>query len=430
MNEEEQRVLSVSYGSFSVRLDGFDDPFAIMRRVTEYFRSVASLDPSFGMKPLVEDLAVFEAMETAVFDDDIQMEANGSTLTLRPQPSLGAAPTGANDVFVLSDDIMAEEPVLQAPLQTEPVELPAEATIEESADKQAEEAATPLDLQEMAQNHLEMPFVGAKATKPQEVNVTSAARQVAEPEIAQDVSVAFHEEQHFEAPTIDFDEEFGQVMDETFMEEVQEAYVPEDFVPEVEEEIVPEIQEAFVTEVEEEVVPEFETAEMIELPEVSEETSVEEYLESTADQVKSPTFRSLTLSDFIESQAEEASEPVVQDLQEAEVEPVEAPVAEKPAFAEIDEDYLAKSLDQEPVQKRPLRIIRNNYAFEEPEDLEQATAAPTAPKAAVNPFRKFPKRDAAPAPVAQATAEVPVQLEEEDHSDLIRAYRKLKAEHG
>ena len=87
--------------------------------------------------------------------------------------------------------------------------------------------------------------------------------------------------------------------------------------------------------------------------------------------------------------------------------------------------------DQEPVEKRPLRIIRNEYAYEEPEALEAPTTTPEAPSISVNPFRKFPKREAevAPAPIPEAPmAEEAATPAPED--DLIFTYRKLRAEHG
>ena len=45
-------VLSVTYGAFSLRLEGFDDPFATMRDVAEYFRTVLAEDRGFGTRPV------------------------------------------------------------------------------------------------------------------------------------------------------------------------------------------------------------------------------------------------------------------------------------------------------------------------------------------------------------------------------------------
>lgn len=391
MSEQEQRVLSVSYGSFSVKLEGFDDPFAIMRRVTEYFRSVASLDPSFGLKPLNEDLAVFEALETAVFDDDISIETEGSTLTLSPRDQVENQPAeqyepAERDVFVLDEGAMTQEPVIQAPLQTEVATLPEDSSIQESAEQQTAAAATPLDLSDMARDHLEMPFIGAKATKPHSASSAAVAPQADVQAVAEDVQapapepeVAVMEEAIPEAPMIDFDVE-------PLQEDVQEPQVPELAEPQT-----------------------------LELPEPVEAADPQE----VAPEPKSvPKFRTLTLSDFEEPKADEAPEQEqVADVAEAEAEVAQAQDA-------------AQSLEnQTPVEKRPLRIIRSNYSYEEPEDLAPAAKATPEPKTAVNPFRKFPKRETAPAPQEMPKIEVP-QAQEDIHDDLIRAYRKIKAEHG
>jgi len=315
MTEIDQRVLSVSYGSFSIQLEGFDDPFAIMRRVTEYFRSVTSLDPSFGQKPLIEDLTVLEAMETAIFADEVTLEQKGSTLTLRPKAAPQAEPQ--RDVFVLESTNLATEQALQTPAEAIQPNKVSEELLEATNEEQAALASTPLDLSEMAQNHQEMPFVRKEA--------------VAE---------------HVAAP----------------------------------------------------------------------EQPMQEEAEATGN---SPIkrYRSLSMRDFqpVVNVKAPATAPTVDTSGEQTEKPVEA-------------SDLAVSLEnQEPVEKRSLRIIRNDYAYEEQQAEEKPMPAPTPEQASVNPFRKFPKRETIaqpePAPIPEAA---PV----DSGDDLVNAYRKLRAEHG
>ena len=49
--------VTVSYGSFSLTVDGYDDPFKVIHEITELYAKMASQYPGFGAEPMQTQVA-------------------------------------------------------------------------------------------------------------------------------------------------------------------------------------------------------------------------------------------------------------------------------------------------------------------------------------------------------------------------------------
>ncbi len=396
MTAIESRVLSVSYGSFSVKLEGFDDPFAIMRRVTEYFRSVAALDPSFGQKPLIEDLSVLEAIETAVFNDDVSLDTQGSTITLRPKESQADL---AHDIFKLDNTDLAPVTETATPAENTLLDL--------GAEQQIALSKTPLDLREMAHNHEEMPFVRTENQR------QALEEPIAAPSIDQEQTIDLEATLAKIASASTLQQDITDVLSNESLEIAQPESAP----------IIETTAVEIVQEMTETVTPRaYRSLSVDDFDPVSAEPTPPVQTAAQIGQESEDEIKAL-ITKF--SMTNVADQPVIEE-RVIETPALELPIVEEtielPKTSELAADLAADLNSQDPVEKNKLRIIRNEYVYEEPEQLEKVAETTPPPAIAVNPFRKFPKR------VAEPKATAPVLEEPED--DIIHTYRKLSAEHG
>jgi hypothetical protein len=182
------KILTVSYGTFSCTLEGFDDPFSTMKDISEYFRNLASEDRFFGAEPPKLDADMLKHIAEVNTQASVSAQMGDNAVTLRPTDTVTETPEPITSEVTETLEIENEPEIAEhveaidkdtddAPEVTEEIEEPVQDVADETIIEEApaeveitdqEEVETSEDTSTVADRLARIRAVVAQDTDPED----------------------------------------------------------------------------------------------------------------------------------------------------------------------------------------------------------------------------------------------------------------------